>query len=316
MLLSVIGKGELWMEQTRKREIIGVPIEYHADDYGLFPVQSLRILDCHQCGNLNGVSVMPNSAFLKETMELLRPYQKEIAVTVHLNFIEGKSLCPAEEVPLLTDQNGIFKGSFGNLLIHSFLPGRRRYREQLKKEIRAQIFAVKDYLEEGTPLRIDGHAHYHMLPVAFDALVDVIREEKLNVSYIRIPREYLSLYLPHWNRLRDFAPINLVKVLILNFLSWRNRRKYGDILGSLEQRLFMGVFLSGSMYGNNVTPILPSAIRLAEKKGWGLELLAHPGGVYEDEDIARLTNADDVAFLTDPARCTEATLFLPHEKVM
>lgn len=285
-----------------------VPIEYHADDYGLFPEQSRRILRCHEKGRLNGVSVMPNSEDLAVCMELLRPFRKEIALTVHLNLIEGRSLCGPREVPLLTDAEGILRVPFGKLLLHSFLPDRDAYRQQLKKEIRAQISAMLPYLE-GEPLRIDGHAHYHMLPVVFDALMDVIREDSLLVSYIRIPKEYPSLYLRHWKSRQDFSPINLVKVLILNVLAKRNLHKYGDYLNTLEQKLFLGVFLSGRMYRENVAQILPEAIRLAKESNWEIEILAHPGGVYEAADIARLTNADDVAFLTSENRNKEVSMF-------
>ncbi|MGN1026061.1 MAG: ChbG/HpnK family deacetylase [Faecousia sp.] len=286
-----------------------VPIEYHADDYGLFPEQSKRILCCYEKGKLNGVSVMPNSDDLAVCMELLRPYQKEITVTAHLNLIEGRSLCDPREIPLLTDPDGIFRVSFGGLLLHSFLPDRDAYRDQIKKEVRAQLSAVASFLEADAPLRIDGHAHYHMLPVVFDALMDVIREDHLQVSYIRIPREYPSLYVHRWKQLQDFSPINLVKVLILNILAKRNLRKYGDYLNTLEQRLFMGVFLSGRMYRENVARILPQANRLARKRNWKMEILAHPGGVFEAEDIAKLTNANDVSFLTSEARHKEASLF-------
>ena len=299
------------MKPTAKVENVDfiVPIEYHADDYGMFPTQSLRILDCHKHGNLNGVSVMPNSAYLEECMELLRPHQKESAVTVHLNLIEGHSLSAPEEVPLLTDETGIFRASFGNLLIRSFLPGRRAYREQLKKEIRAQIHAVKRFLAPDSSLRIDGHAHYHMLPVVFDALMDVIREEELPVSYIRIPREYPSLYLRNWRKLRDFAAINLVKTAVLNVLASYNLQKYREETASLSQTVFLGVFLSGRMHGENAAAVLPDAARLAEKLHCGIELLAHPGGVYEEADIGELTNSDDVAFLTSDFRRKEATMF-------
>ena len=65
-----------------------VKIEYHADDYGLFPTQSHRILDCHRNGNLNGISVMPNSPYLGECMSDMYGFSDEVAVTVHLNLIE------------------------------------------------------------------------------------------------------------------------------------------------------------------------------------------------------------------------------------
>lgn len=282
-------------------------IEYHADDYGLFLTQSQRILDCHTHGRLNGISIMPNSEDLAACMELLKPVQEKLAITVHLNLMEGKSMAGREQAPGLSDESGNLNGSFGKLLLRSFLPGREKLRRQLQAELRAQIRSVAAFVD--CPLRLDGHAHYHMLPVVFDALMDVVREDALDIAYIRMPREYVSLYWKHRAQIKDFATINLLKVLILNLLVWRNRRKYQDCLSNMEQMVFLGVLLSGRMYRDNVAPLLPDAVALAEKKGCGLELLAHPGGVYEEKDIARITSPDDVHFLTSQMRNQEATLF-------
>lgn len=284
-----------------------VKIEYHADDYGLFPTQSHRILDCHRNGSLNGISVMPNSPYLAECMSDMYQFSEEVAVTVHLNIIEGKSLT---RVPLLTDPEGNLNCSFGALLLRSCLPGREKYYRQLKQELSAQIRAVQKYFPENAPVRLDGHAHYHMLPVVFDAMMDVIREEKLKVSYIRIPREHMGIYFPCLHKLRDFSPINLIKVLILNLLARRAERKYGKELKNLEKKLFLGVFLSGRMYYENIIHFLPRAVALAEKRGMNLEILGHPGGVFEEADIARITSAEDRAFLTNDLRNREKSLFL------
>ena len=288
-----------------------VRIEYHADDFGLFPIQSRRILDCHTGGSLNGISIMPNSPHLEDCMAMLRPYADSITATVHLNFFEGKSLCPRDRIPALTDVSGNLRCSFGKLLLGSCLPGRKALRRQLREEIRAQIRAVQPYLGEAAPLRIDGHAHYHMVPVVFDALMDVIREDSLSVSYIRIPREYPGIYLKNRKHLQDISPVNFVKVFILNLLSWRNRIRYRTELAPMEKKLFMGVFLSGRMYRENVLPCLPEALALARKKHMDLELLAHPGGVFEPEDIACLTDPSDIHFLTSDFRSREASLFTP-----
>lgn len=287
-----------------------VEIEYHADDYALFPVQSGRILDCRRNGNLNGVSIMPNSPWLGQCMSDLIPFSADMALTVHLNLLEGKSLCQPEEIPLLTDEDGVLNGSFFRLLLHSFLPGRKAYQDQLKKELRAQIHAVLDHMEPGMPLRLDGHAHYHMIPVVFDAMMDVIREENLYVSYIRIPREYPLLYLRHLCELQDLACINLVKVLILNLLAWRAEHRYAAQLAAMDRKLFLGVFLSGRMYRQNVSRILPDAVKLASRMGRNMEILAHPGGVYEEEDIAKITAQEDREFLTSYRREGERSLFL------
>ena len=197
------------------------------------------------------------------------------------------------------------------------VPGSRRSvsREELrslagglKKEILAQIQAVMQYLPEGTPLRLDGHAHYHMVPVMFDALMDVLKEEAWQISYIRMPREHLSLYLRHLGKLQDISPINFAKVIILNLLARRNDHKYSHFLRSLEQRLFLGVFLSGRMTLPNVSAILPDAMELAKRNHMDMELLSHPGGVFEDADIEKLTSKDDLHFLTCSFRNKEGIM--------
>ena len=285
-------------------------IEYHADDFGLFAHQSQRIMACQERGRLNGVSVMPNGETMPQCMDWLAQRKDQVAITIHLNLIEGHCLSQSAPQLGLTDAQGNLTAWFPSLLLHSFLPGREGRKNWLKQELSAQIQAVASHLPAGTALRLDSHAHYHMLPVVFDALMEVIREESLNVSYVRIPREYPMLYLRHWRQLQNFSPINLAKVLILNVLSARNRIRHHAYLQPLEKKLFLGVFLSGSMHRHNVEAILPDAIRLAQRKGWNLEVLAHPGGVEEPDDIAKLTSHEDVVFLTDPLRRKEADLFL------
>lgn len=286
-----------------------VDIEFHADDFALFPAQSRRILRCRTGGRLGGVSILPNGEFLAECMELAAPVCGGLRLTVHLNLMEGRTVSPADRVPDLVDSSGNLNCTFGRLLLRSFLPGRTRLRSQLRTELLAQIRAVQPYLPPDTPLRLDGHAHYHMVPVVFDALMDVIREQGLSVGYIRIPREHLRVYLRHPGCLCGVPVINLVKVCILNLLTVRSRLRYGDYLNTLEQRLFLGVLFSGQMTRRNVERFLDGACALAARKGLGLEILAHPGGVYEAEDIAHLTNRADAAFLTSPHREQEVSLF-------
>ena len=66
----------------------------------------------------------------------------------------------------------------------------------------------------------------------------------------------------------------------------------------------------------NVAPILEDASALAQRKKCGLEILAHPGGVYEPEDISQLTNREDIQFLTSDMRSKEASLFSICEKAV
>lgn len=281
-------------------------VEYHADDYGLFPAQSRRILDCYENGALNGISIMPNSPYLAETMQWIAPYRDKIAVTVHLNFMEGTALAGRDVVPDLVDANGNFSIGFGRLLLISYCPPlKRKYQAEVKAELKAQIQACLPYLDTAH-VRLDGHGHYHMLPVIFDALAELIAEEGWQVDFIRVPMEDVAMYRRHRKEIHDFKFINYVKVAILNHLGRRNLRKHPELFRSAKPYYFCGVMLSGHMSWENVAPFLEDAKATAKSRGQNLELLFHPGAVLEEEDIARLTSKDDVTFLTSNWRAKEA----------
>lgn len=273
-------------------------IEIHADDFGLFVNQSSRIIDCIDNGAVNSISIMPNSPNLKSSMKLLG--NRDIKIAVHLNLVEGKAISPIEKVRHLVDQNGIFNASFVNLLIGSYIPFYRGVlKREAKIEIANQINATKEYLRKDD-IRIDGHCHYHMIPVVFDALMEVLADEHIKARYIRIPDEKLFFYKNKGDR-EKIRFINIVKTLILHILTKRAFFKYRAILKDAEQRSFFGVTYSGQMNSTNAKFILDN-LDIDES----VEILFHPGSVIEEEDILQLTNTDDVVFLTSANRHNEA----------
>ena len=283
--------------------------EFHADDYGLFLEQSERILACFEHGVLNGTSIISNGPELNECLKELP--DEGMQLTVHLNLMQGQCLAPADEVPLLADAEGRFCVTFAQLLFAGLSGKREAYKRQIKTEYRAQIRKLLPLFQRnGQKLRIDGHAHWHVVPVAFDALMEVIGEEGLPVTYIRLPDEPLHLYLRHLFQLMPFPAINIVKALLLKLLVSRDRRTWKDRLQRMEQKLFLGVMLSGHFDYRRMRTLLPAAEAMAAEKGIGLEILAHPGSVHLKENLANVTNQDDYRFFTSPAREEEGKAFL------
>ena len=137
-------------------------IEFHADDFGLFTRQSQRILNCSKNGVLNGVSIMPNSIYLPECMQMLYKNDKDMSVTIHLNLVEGKCLSEIKDVDLLVNKDGIFNISFGKLLLASLSPMREKYVSQIAKEFSKQIKTANNLCKQNK-IRLDSHVHYHML---------------------------------------------------------------------------------------------------------------------------------------------------------
>ncbi len=281
-------------------------IEFHADDYAMFPGESRRILDCYHEGVLNGVSVLTNSPYLNECMEKLIKEAPDMRLTVHINFYEGKAISSANQIPLLVNKEGIFDISFGRLCIASYmLPHKRnKYRHQLAKEIRAQILALKPWCKDG--FRLDGHGHYHMIPVVFDAMCDVIKEEHLKVTYVRVPCEELSMYRTHWKELVGFRPLNVLKVLILDFFAWRNKNRYPKFFSRLKKHLFVGVFFP--MRYENALPLLKEGKKIVDERSerdgeeWDYEMLFHPGDIQEPEDLKKVTIDKDKGFFVSEDR--------------
>ena len=142
-------------------------IYFCADDYGLNDISSVHIQQCIDEGALNKVSVFPNFGSV-DLHNILK--DKNVRVSLHLNLVEGKCMSKAEEVNLLADENGNFKHAFGGLLKLNLLH-KRKFEEQVYREIKAQVLSWGQVLPEGIPFCIDSHQHTHMIPAIFKSLI-------------------------------------------------------------------------------------------------------------------------------------------------
>ncbi len=282
-------------------------IEYHADDYGLFPMQSGRILETIRNGACNGISIMPNSPFLEECMEMLRKADPDgkVRIAVHLNLVEGKPSLTPDQVDLLTDDAGVFANSFGRLMIASLLPGRKRLKKQIEDEFTAQIHRCRPYLRDGL-LCLDSHTHIHMIPMVFDAMLAAAEREKIPVFRIRIPREEWSAYRIKGRKLEGKTFINCIKSLVLNLCA-RWILSHSKPEGWRQNiPVFAGVLCSGRMDWDVMEFVAPKLAEIAALHETDLELLFHPGSVLEENDFNALTFQGDRSFLSSENRKIEA----------
>ena len=207
-------------------------IWFHADDYGVTAQQSERILDCFRNGALNSISVLPNAPALKDSLKILDnadPDGNQIRRVLHLNFVEGRPLAGAENVPLLVDETGYFDKSFIRFFQWNYIKRGRTRQElarQLKLEIAAQLRAVtteNDYRITA----VDSHQHYHMIPIIFDSLMEVLSDkefERLDIQYIRIPVDPVAPLWKDMHTLLGVPAINWVKWCILKMNAARNKK--------------------------------------------------------------------------------------------
>lgn len=256
-------------------------IDVHADDYGLTLNTSKEMLEGINAGKLDSISVVPNMSAYDSSYELWKEQLDETrkpAISVHLNFMEGHCCGDVSKLNYLVDENGLFSISWGSLVKYNYhCFKRKRVKEQLKLEIAAQLSKViKTYeLLKERGLRVDSHQHTHMIPIVMEALVEVIEENNYPTEYIRISKEPWWVYLKYPQFFASYRPINMVKVMILNWYSLKDEKiivKY-----KLPKMFLSGVFLSGKMDYTRVIKLLPELKCVSDKKGAVLEVLFHPG---------------------------------------
>lgn len=287
-------------------------IWFHADDYGVTAGQSERILNCYQNGALNSISVLPNTPALGEALELLDRYDPDgthIRRVLHLNFVEGKPLSGAENVPELVDSTGYFNRSFIQFFLWNCTrwgSGRRETVRQLKLEIAAQLRAVtREYDYKITA--IDSHQHYHMIPIVFDSLMEVLSEkefEHIRIEQIRIPVDPVAPLMHNTQLCRGVPKVNWVKWCILRTYADRTKKILKD--KGIAAPVFFGIFYTCEMKKEVVESLLPAYRIYAEQKSRDLELMFHPGDLMAGYELLDERNKELAAFYMSDNRYYEA----------
>lgn len=280
----------------------------HADDFGYNKEVSGDIIDCLKNGRLDSLSIMPNSPFFQECMKMLEglPVEK----TIHFSISEGPSVAHSRELPLLTNDNGMFKLSFFKLLITSFFK-KSELKVELKRELKAQLDLALPYLDE---INIDSHVHYHMIPLVMESLLEVVEESGRKIGYLRIPAEPISPFLKHLSLYKTYDLVNIVKNLVLNMLALCDRK----ILKKYEYKtaVFFGIIMSGHMDIDRVALLINDFKNIANKRNMDLEILAHPGRAISDETVLDPYNDEYKKAPLSENRHIEKNMFMEISKYL
>lgn len=195
----------------------------NADDFGMSNAFNKAVLEGYSSGILKSTSLVANGEAFEEACERVIPSCPELGVGIHLNIIEGKSLCT--DLNKLTDENGNFNNSYVQLLIKSLNYKDNRFMEQLEKEFRAQIEKIKSRTEV---THIDSHVHTHSIPRIFELVCRLAKE--YGIKQIRTQYEKPYIIPDIYQHLTIKYPINLIKVILLNtftLINETNVKKYG-----------------------------------------------------------------------------------------
>ncbi|MDE6847631.1 MAG: ChbG/HpnK family deacetylase [Lachnospiraceae bacterium] len=274
--------------------------DIHADDYALTVNTSKDMLSCMKKGELDSISIVPNMSCFDECMELLYASIPSLPflpkMSVHLDFVEGRCLAGADQAPLLADAvSGVMKLSWGGVFSLSYLPRKRHTAKvQLKKEIKAQIERVQAAVRHAVDIarehgidcaqhgiRIDSHQHAHMIPVVWDALTEVIAQERYQVEYIRNSKEMLGAFISEAALWKTYRPVNFVKNRLLSLYSYKVDR-YART-HDMEQMYLWGLVMSGYMDYDRIVRLYPKIRTKAKRDNRTLEILFHPGLTLPEE---------------------------------
>lgn len=210
-------KLEILKDEIMKKFIL------NADDFGMSKAYNRAVLEGYSSGILKSTSLTANGEAFDEACENVIPACPDLGVGIHLNIIEGKSLC--SDVDQLIDAQGNFKNSYGELLLKALAPNNKTFLEQVEREFRAQIEKV---LAKTSVTHIDSHVHTHSIPPIFEITAKLAKEYGIKQIRTQFEKPYL---MPDATRILNRKyPVNLIKVALLEFFTVINRKtvaKYG-----------------------------------------------------------------------------------------
>ncbi len=317
LLCFLLLAGMLLAEKRKKKQYSKEPetgsqemawADMHADDFGVSCHTSEDIIECLKKGALDSISVIVNMSCFAACVELFEKnrafFPKQPLISVHLNVLDGRALLAKEDIPDLTDADGVFSLSWGKVLWLHFAGKKQRekVKAQLKKEFAAQIALAKNAfgLEE---LRIDSHQHMHMVPFVFDVLMELCKELRENgekIAFVRLSKEPLGLFFVQVGLYPTYSPVNLLKNLLLNAFAAQNRKKL-EAQG-IPYGLLWGLLMSGSMDILRVRELFDAMLRYAKKKQLPVEILFHPGRMLIQEQTQEYKKEGFLHFYKSSAR--------------
>jgi predicted glycoside hydrolase/deacetylase ChbG (UPF0249 family) len=132
---------------------------------------------------------------------------------------------------------------------------------------------------ENTPVLIDSHQHTHMIPLVFKTLMRVIKDENVDVEYIRIPDEPILPYIKSLSLYLKYSPVGLAKQWLLKFLNFINRKEFKK--SNIKSAAFMGILFSGQLSEDKINKLLPHYMN----QNKNIEIVFHPGYLERGESL-------------------------------
>ena len=273
-------------------------LELHADDIGASNGVNRNILSAWKNGAVDGVSVLANGdAVDAAAAEINEHPDRPLRVVAHLNLSEAGPMAAAADVPLLINEHGKLRYGFLGLWLRWLTfsaTQKQELSEQITREWRAQIEAIRSAFSPRRIDGLDGHIHIHMLPFTFGIAAQLAQE--FGIEQIRISSEIRHFSIRDTWRFGCLA--NVVKHQLLRSLASPARRI------AREYGLSSPGAVAGLLYSGRMSPAaIEAAASAARRAGldW-LEVICHPGRALP-EDKSRWQDQPGLAgFYVSPDR--------------
>lgn len=258
-------------------------LRVHADDLGISQGVTDGILRCIDEGPVESASIVANGAAFDYAVAALRS-RRRVALSVHLNLVEGRPVAPPGDLDLLVDAGGVLRHTFTSLWrAHALATAatRARLEAQVRAELYAQAEKVRNAMGREVPLRLDSHEHPHHIPFVFRIVADLCRD--LPAAGMRLAREP---FFVDACGLRRHTLAGFAKHTLLNALSARHRPELAA-RGIASDDWFVGALLTGRMSPSAVDASLRRVRALSGGNAGNVsvEILFHPGGAVPGEEV-------------------------------
>jgi hypothetical protein len=151
-----------------------------------------------------------------------------------------------------------------------------------------------------------------MIPVVWEAVTEVVAEDRYPLEYIRNSKEVLGVFLSEPSLWKTYRPINFVKNRILALYSHKADRYCQE--HRMEQMYLWGLVMSGRMDQDRVGKLYGKMTAKADKDGRTLEILFHPGMTLPQEVNEELGDAAAEEFYLSADRHAEKMTVMSGRK--
>ena len=147
----------------------------NADDLGMTPSVNLAILNCFQNQYINSASLLTNTDYFDDTVDLIHENKSIYNIGVHINFADGKPVTNFREYSWL-NEDGSWNLSKTNRKLAILSSEAKKV---FSNEIVAQIeIALSSKININ---HIDSHYHIHTQPGFYALFVNVAKRYKLKL---------------------------------------------------------------------------------------------------------------------------------------